>query len=358
VPIETLQGRYEVERRLGAGGMGDVWLANDTLLGRFVALKFVGDRELRETPGAEQILMDEAKAAGRLLGHANVVGVLDLIQVDSSLHSGPCIIMEYVDGLNLAEWISSYRFNVDEPTRTQIGLYLALCLIEAIHDAHMLGILHRDIKPQNVLCSKTGQVKVTDFGLARVVEAITRTHTVWGRHTPLYAAPEQWQDEKPSFETDVYQLCATLYHLFAGRSANEGTNLIGLLRWHETGSLTPLSTLVPDLDHNVADNITTGLSKDRSVRPPAWQLSDAVSSAIWPVVEMDVDAEGLDETSVRSIARLTDLDEEGFIGDPRFKVTFPNSYEAIRESIGTYMIGGRATLTRIATDKTGAVPAP
>jgi serine/threonine protein kinase len=342
--IETLLGRYNVQGRLGGGGMGDVWLAEDTLLGRTVALKFVNDRELRETPGAEQILLDEAKAAGKLLGHPHVVGVLDLIKVTSSIHNGPCVVMEYVPGCNLGEWIASHRSRIDEPARSQIGLFLALGLIEAIHDAHNLGIIHRDIKPQNVLCSNTGQVKVADFGLARVVEALTRTHTVWGRHTPLYAAPEQWNDEKPDRDTDTYQLCATLYELLAGQPANEGVSIIGLLRWHEAGTLKPLSDVAPKLDEAVASLITKGLSKDKSERPATWRLYDAVSSAIWPVVRMTAIGDGLTDDVIREMSDLTDFEEQRFLKERKISHNFPNSHEALRESIGIVLLGGTVTL--------------
>ncbi|MEU5264508.1 serine/threonine-protein kinase [Amycolatopsis sp. NPDC021455] len=211
----TIADRYKLSRRLGGGGMGDVWLADDSVLGRQVALKFVNERELMENPGAHDILRDEAKTGGSLIGFSQIVSVLDLFDADSPLHSGPVLVMEYVDGCNLAEWMARFRPSLpNDETRLFLDLYIAAEIVEAIDIAHGRGIQHRDIKPQNVLCSKVGQVKVADFGLARLVEAMTRTHTVWGRNTPLYAAPEQWRDEKPTKESDVYQASATLYHLF------------------------------------------------------------------------------------------------------------------------------------------------
>ena len=126
VAIATIANRYELLRRLGAGGMGDVWQANDTLLGRHVAIKFVSDQELRETPGASEILRDEAKTAGGLLGHPQIVSVLDLITVETDLHRGPAIIMEYIDGCNLAEWISVHALRVPEATRVRLGLYILI----------------------------------------------------------------------------------------------------------------------------------------------------------------------------------------------------------------------------------------
>lgn len=345
--IETIAGRYDVLRRLGTGGMGDVWLAEDTLLGRPVAMKFVGERELRETPGAKEILQDEAKTAGRLLGHPQVVSVLDLLDVDTDLHAGPAVIMEYIDGCNLAEWIAVHRKRVDEPTRNKVGLFIALEATEAIQEAHKLGILHRDVKPQNILCSAAGRVKVADFGLARVVEELTRTHTVWGRHTPLYAAPEQWNDEKPDESTDMYQLCATLYHVLAGEPANQGTSLIGLLRWHETGTLTPLEQLVPSLNAKVAKLITEGLSKEPGDRPAPWQVFDAVSGALMKRLRLDVDLTDCSAAAVNSVVQLTDFPKEKLEADGKYSFTFPNALEALREAIGVTLLGGNCNITEV-----------
>jgi serine/threonine-protein kinase len=163
---DRINDRYNLERRLGAGGMGDVWLASDDLLGRSVAIKFVGERELRETPGAEEILRDEARHAGRLLGNSQVVAVLDLIDVDTDMHKGPAVVLEYVRGCTVGEWIAVHRDQLDDFTRSQTGFYIIAQITEALLSAHKLHILHRDVKPQNVLCSVTGHVKVADFGLS------------------------------------------------------------------------------------------------------------------------------------------------------------------------------------------------
>lgn len=345
MPFDRINDRYDLQRRLGAGGMGDVWLAQDDLLGRRVAMKFVGERELNETPGAEDILRDEARHAGQLLGHPQVVAVLDLIDVDTDLHTGPAVVLEYVEGCTVGHWIALHRKTMDAFTQTQTALYIVSQVTEAVHAAHKLHILHRDVKPQNVLCSVSGHIKVADFGLSRVVEAITRTHTVWGRHTPLYAASEQWEGEKPTEDSDVYQLCATAYHLIAGVPANEGQSMLELLRWHETGTLTPLSERMPDIDSNLASILDQGLSKSPGDRPSLWKIFDAVSQAlVREPVRLTASVIGCDEPTIQAISDLTDFGLDRLTEKGEHSFLFPHPMEAIQEAVGATILGGRCTL--------------
>ena len=347
VAIANVADRYDVIQRLGKGGMGDVWLANDTLLGRDVALKFVDERHLRETPSAGRILEDEARTAGKLLGLPQVVSVLDLLHAETALHRGPVLVMELINGCNLAEWISIHRPRLDETGRYYLGLYISLETVEAISSAHKMGILHRDIKPQNILCSEQGRVKVADFGLARVVEAITRTHTVWANHTPLYAAPEQWNEKKPDQATDVYQLCATIYHLLAGRACNEGSTLIELMRWHDKGAqVKPLQELVPNIDDAVAKTVHEGLSKASADRPGPWEMFDAISTAVMRPLRVKFDIGNHDEVGRKFLAKLLDLGDNGFITDdkrvPEY-ISYPNPMEALRMANAAVVQGGICT---------------
>ncbi|MDI5937158.1 hypothetical protein BSA16_11730 [Micromonospora sp. Rc5] len=336
-----INDRYEIKRRLGSGGMGEVWLAYDCLLGRNVAVKFVGEKELRETPEAHKILRDEAKAAGGLLGCPQVVSVLDLLEACTEIHQGPALVMEYVEGCNVAEWIGTYAPQLDETTRHIIGLYITLETIQAIQAAHARGILHRDIKPGNILLSVTGRVKVADFGLARVVEAITRTHTVWGKQTPLYAAPEQWRGEKPGMQTDIYQLCATVYHLLAGRPANQGSSLLSLLHWHESGELTSLSELAPSLDRSFADEVCNGLSPSPEDRSDLWEIFDTASVAFMKRLDLYVNVEGCSEDKVALIEKITDLEFENSEGGAEF----PHAPEAAQEAIAAVLMGANCRLS-------------
>lgn len=354
--VERIRDRYDVISRLGAGGMGDVWLADDTLLGRRVAVKFVGEKELRENPGAEAILQDEARNAGLLLGHPQVVSVLDLIDVDTILHKGPAVILEYMDGCHVGEWIQHHALRLDDFTRLQIAYYIGLQTVDALHFAHNRKILHRDVKPQNIMLSVDGRVKVSDFGLSRVVEEITRTHTVWGRHTPLYSAPEQWEGEKPDAQTDVYQLCATLYHLIAGVPANAGATFIDLMRWHEKSNVVPLVDHVTKVNPDVATRILEGLSKSPDSRPSLWQIFDALSNAlvktnIRMTATVDVAEDGSHEELATLIALFTDFGREPLVKDGSAGAIFPHAMEAMQEAIGVTLLGGKAKLQVSSTRK-------
>ncbi|MEU8379377.1 serine/threonine-protein kinase [Streptosporangium sp. NPDC048865] len=342
---ETINGRFQMLQRLGSGGMGEVWRVYDNVLGRDLAIKFVGEQELRDTPGAEAILRDEAKTAGSLLGQPQVVSVLDLLDVDTASRNGPALLMEYIDGCTLQEWMAVYSPKLDQATKNIVGLYIALEVTRAIEAAHRRNILHRDIKPLNTLISREGSVKVADFGLARVVDAITRTHTVWGRQTPLYAAPEQWNDEKPDEATDMYQLCATLYHFFAGVPANEGNSILGLLQWHQTGSVKPLAERAPSLNGKVADLITRGLVKDGEGRPAPWNLIDEISGALMHKINMSVSLDGCTEEQMEKIAHITTCGLEEMKKSKKLNLGFPDPFEATQEAIAILFHGGQPLLS-------------
>lgn len=346
--IEVISNRYEIQRRVGTGGMGDVWLADDALLGRPVAIKFVSEQGLRQNPGSEAVLKDEARNAGQLLGHPNVVAVLDLIDVDSSLHQGPAVILEYIDGCDGGDWIYQHRHKMDETTQLFTALYIGSEIIEALGEAHHRGILHRDIKPQNVLITQQGRIKVADFGLSRIVEALTRSHTQWRSHTPAYSAPEQVRDEKPDRTTDIYQLSATLYHLLTGQTANTGTSPHSAIRWHDTGSLTPIAQTAPSVPLEVAEVVERGLSKKRSDRPSLWEMFDSLSRAL-PSTPVDLQLhvpKSLPDANIRQLEKLLDFDlqkiSENGIHRP---VSFPQPLEAIRESIGASLLGSNPSLS-------------
>lgn len=211
---DVVNGRYKVVELIARGGMGEVWKCNDEFLDRPVAMKTVNPEYLATNPKALSILKDEAKTSARLIGHPNIVCTLDLEEYKGKGTSIHFIVMEYVRGPSVARWIGETSTKLDDVTNFNINLLIAWELCKALGYAHRQGILHRDIKPLNVFVSNYGTTKVGDFGLARFVEAITRTHTVWRAMSPAYAAPEQWQGQKQTFKTEVYQLGCTLYHIF------------------------------------------------------------------------------------------------------------------------------------------------
>lgn len=330
--FETLLERYELQHRLGNGGMGDVWLATDTLLGRDVALKFVRQKDLSAVPGAGRILQDEARNAGKLIDCPEVVSILDLVEVDAGIHTGPVVVMEYVPGCDLGEWIQTYQPTLrHRESQLLVSYYMALSVVSAVQRAHRDGMMHRDIKPQNVLVSRGGLVKVADFGLARVVEAITRTHTVWRLNTPLYAAPEQIQDEKPTLKSDVYQLSATLFHLFTGHPPCTESTYPGIYKWHLAKTVPIITNEVGDLPPGLADLITRGLGESGD-RPALWLFVDELSKALFHGLTLEVTAKDLSNDEITEIKRVTDFSEEG-LAEGSASAAFPNPIEAVRETI-------------------------
>ena len=197
-------GRYRVQKSLGAGAMGAVYLAEDPLLKRRVAVKIVQASGAAMDHARERFAR-EAEISARL-NHPNVITVYD---VGEDAVSGPFLAIEFVDGMSLAERIKEGP--LDDVTRLRI-LILAMQGLEA---AHAAGIVHRDVKPSNLMVSLDGRVKLMDFGIARGEDdGMTRTGAVLG--TPAYIAPEQLKGASPSAATDRYAFAVTAFELFTG----------------------------------------------------------------------------------------------------------------------------------------------
>ncbi len=208
---DLLASRYERVRLLGRGGMGQVWLCRDTLLGRQVAVKELLGLDATN-PGLVARFEREARTAATL-DHPNVLPVFDFV----SDAGRPLLVMAYVDGPNLEQRVGAGgSLDADEVVR--IGSDLARALLHA----HMHGILHRDVKPANVLLDHTGRVRLTDFGIARAVGdvGVTRTGAVVG--TILYTAPEVLNGDAASPASDAYSLAALIYRLVEGHAPHAG----------------------------------------------------------------------------------------------------------------------------------------
>jgi CHASE2 domain-containing sensor protein/tRNA A-37 threonylcarbamoyl transferase component Bud32 len=213
-------GRYVVERHLGRGGMGDVYLVHDTVMDRRAALKTMRlDAELDPEQAIEvrRRFYREGKTAGSLT-HPNIVTVYD---VGEDL--GQCyIVMEFVEGATLTGWMKKQRFNVGQIKHVVYNAAMAL------EHAHENGIFHRDVKPDNIMLSKTGNVKVMDFGIARAIDStLTKTGSVMG--TPAYMSPEQAEGKKIDGRSDVFSLGVILYELLTGRRPFAGDTFPSLM---------------------------------------------------------------------------------------------------------------------------------
>jgi serine/threonine-protein kinase len=249
-----INGRFRIERRLGRGGMASVYLAHDEALGRSVAVKVLeelaGDGEMRER------FVREARLAARL-AHPNVVSVFD-----SGEHDGaPYIVMGYVDGSSLAGLIARRgRLAPDEV----VPLGLQACA--GLQHAHDHGLIHRDVKPHNLLVRADGTLKVSDFGIALSIEAtrITTDGTILG--TAAYLAPEQVAGEELSGTVDVYGLGAVLYEALTGRPPLEVSSLAELGRV-VTRDPEPVRRCAPDVPPALESAVMHALERRPEARP-------------------------------------------------------------------------------------------
>jgi eukaryotic-like serine/threonine-protein kinase len=218
--LELIAGRYQMLRAIGQGGMGTVWLCLDQVLGRRVAVKQIGALP-GESANETKRAMREARSAAAL-NHPNVVSIFDVVNHDGR----PWLVMEYVEGQTLADEIS-HAGQLSPQRVADIGSQLA----GALARAHERGIVHRDIKPGNVLIDKAGRAKISDFGIARGKGDDQLTQVGYLTGTPGYLSPELARGGDPRSASDVWALGATLYSAVEGRSPYEPrSNPIALLR--------------------------------------------------------------------------------------------------------------------------------
>ena len=219
---ELIAERYELEELVGTGGMSSVYRAHDRLLERHVALKVLHEQFTADGDYVERFRR-EARAVAQL-SHPNIVTV-----IDRGEHEGrQFIVFEYVDGENLKALVGR-----EGPLPVREAIELALQVARALGFAHEQGLVHRDVKPQNVLLNDGGQAKVTDFGIARSLDVqggLTQTGTVMG--TSDYIAPEQARGARVDAQSDVYSLGAVLYELLTGEVPFSGDNFVAVAMRH------------------------------------------------------------------------------------------------------------------------------
>ena len=234
-PRRVLAGRYVLQGLLGQGGMADVELAYDQLLDRQVAVKILHQRYMHDDQFVARFRREAQAAAS--LNHPNVVAVYDTGEHENR----PYIVMEYVAGQSLKEVLAAG--GVLPQRAAEIAGDAAL----ALHYAHERNLVHRDVKPGNIMVSTEGAVKVTDFGIARAVgaESVTQTAAVFG--TAAYVSPEQAQGEEVDRRTDVYALGCVLYEMLAGRQPFAADSAVALAYKHVSEDPVPPTRLNPDV---------------------------------------------------------------------------------------------------------------
>lgn len=251
-PGTLLAGRYRIVARIGQGGMGEVYRADDLTLGQPVAMKFLPET-LESDPVRLAQFHTEVRLA-RQVAHKNVCRMYDVGEVDRL----PFLTMEYVDGEDLASLLRRIgRLPEDK------ALDLARQLCAGLAAAHERGVLHRDLKPANVMIDGEGQVRITDFGLAAI--AGSAHNPLAG--TPAYMAPELLAGKEASVQSDVYALGLVLYELFTGRRAFVAQTVAELVRLQNESAITPPGSLVRDLDPAVERTILRTLERDPGLRP-------------------------------------------------------------------------------------------
>lgn len=302
---DVLGEKYILLEFLKSGGMGEVWIAEDKELKRRVAIK-AASAEL--SPSS---FRDEAKNGAKLLGHPNIVALLDYgYETVNNNESIQYIVMEYVKGITLNEFIQSIKSEVDYKTYYYISLLIAWELCKAVGFAHKNDVIHRDIKPLNIFLSGHGFSKLGDFGLSKIVDQATRSHTVKKYWSDVYAAPEQWEQGTHSKQTDIYQLGGTLYHLFTGREPFEDYKGFSLLNAHLKEQVKNPNFFESELSNELSEIIIKMLSKDAKDRPELWEINDVIAKELKGNYELTVYVKNEDKELKEKIHMITDFEFE------------------------------------------------
>lgn len=248
----VLDNRYRIIDKIGVGGMADVYRGEDTLLGRPVAIKILHANFANDDEFVSRFKR-EAQAAGKL-NHPNIVNMYD-VGFDQDLHY---IIMEYVDGKTLKEYITEKgRLSIDEAVKFTIAIG------EGLEHAHAMGIVHCDIKPHNVIITRTGRVKVTDFGIARAMNStntVMYTNSIMG--SAHYLSPEQASGKTIDGSTDIYSLGIVLYEMLSGKVPFEGETPIAVALKHVREKVIPPTRYNPSIPPLLESVVLKALSKD------------------------------------------------------------------------------------------------
>jgi eukaryotic-like serine/threonine-protein kinase len=249
--IDTLfDGRYRIQRKLGAGGMADVYLAEDQELGRRVAIKILNGRHANDDQFIERFRREAKNAAA--LNHPNIVSIYDRGEAEETYY----IAMEFLDGRTLKELIVSRG-----AAPVNVAIEYARQILSALRFAHRHGIVHRDIKPHNVLVDAEGRVKVTDFGIARAgTSQMTETGSIVG--TAQYLSPEQARGGEVDPRSDLYSLGIVLYELLTGKTPFEGDTPVEIAMKHLSATPKPPSKLRADIPRELDMVVLRALAKN------------------------------------------------------------------------------------------------
>ena len=291
-----LPDRYEILSILGTGGMGRVLHARDKVLGREVAVKLLIDRYARDESFAKRFL-NEARAAASL-NHPNIVQIYEFGSNDDCAY----LVMEYVDGHSLKDLMTeSGRYSEGR------AVELAGCAAEALGAAHARGIVHRDVKPDNMMLSTAGEFKLVDLGLAKCLDSDgSKTETGHCMGTPHYISPEQVLGAKViDLRTDIYSLGASLYCLATGSVPYAGSSSAHIMSRHLNDPLPDPRDLVPELSDGFCQVVRKAMAKDPVQRHQDTEELREALSVVRAAARPAPDHVGLDSAASAATPRAT-----------------------------------------------------
>src|SRR6476646_6059693 len=259
----TFDTRYVIERKLGSGGMADVYLAEDQELGRRVALKLLDDRHASDEQFVERFRREAQNAAG--LNHPNIVSIFDRGQAEGTYY----IAMEFLDGRTLKELVVR-----NGPTPIPSAIDYARQILQALAFAHRHGIVHRDIKPHNIVVGRDGRLKVTDFGIARS-GASQMTDAGSNVRTAQYLSPEQARGAQVDPRSDLYSLGIVMYEMLTGKVPFTGDAPVEIAMKHLSSVAEPPSKARPEVPHALDAVVMRALAKDPDERFDSAEEMDA-----------------------------------------------------------------------------------
>src|SRR3954447_2454796 len=260
---QVFDGRYRVVRKLGTGGMANVYLAEDQELGRSVAIKMLDERHAQDEQFVERFRREASNAAG--LSHPNIVSVYDRGHAEGTYY----IAMEYLEGRTLKELLVTRG-----PTPIPVAIDYTRQILAALGFAHKNGIVHRDIKPHNVVVAPDGRLKVTDFGIARSgTSQMTETGSIIG--TAQYLSPEQAKGAPVTPASDVYSVGIVLYEMLTGLVPFTGDTPLEIAMKHLSTTPLPPSEARPDVPHELDSIVLRALAKNPEDR---YQTADEMDA--------------------------------------------------------------------------------
>ena len=248
-----ISGRYEIIEKVGAGGMADVYKARDNRLNRYVAIKVLKQEYSADTKFVTKFRAEAQSVAG--LAHPNIVAVYDVGE-ENGLHY---IVMELVEGITLKKYIEHKgKLDIKESLGISIQIAQGLCAAHANH------IIHRDIKPQNIIISREGKVKVMDFGIAKAASSNTITSNAMG--SVHYISPEQARGGFSDERSDIYSLGITMYECSSGKVPFIGDSTVAVALAHIQEQAVPLSTINKDIPYGIEMIVNKCMQKKPELR--------------------------------------------------------------------------------------------